>query len=72
MKRPKSPARVKKCSRCAAELVCGPADGKAVCWCEELPPILPFTGEDCLCRPCAEAEVARLREIRRSEEAGRA
>jgi hypothetical protein len=68
MDTPKGPPRTKICSRCSAELTCGPAEGKTTCWCEELPPILPFTGEDCLCRKCAEAEVARLTDKRRSEQ----
>jgi uncharacterized protein (TIGR00290 family) len=51
--------KLKNCSRCGDELTCGPVEGKAGCWCEELPNILPFGAEDCLCRKCAEADVAR-------------
>ena len=69
---PTGPVRTKKCSACGADLVCGPADGEAECWCEALPKILPFTGADCLCPKCAEAEVSRLENKRRSEEAGNA
>ncbi len=65
MDRPSGPARVKKCSRCEAALVCGPVDGKAGCWCEELPNILPFTGEDCLCKECAVLEIENLEKARR-------
>lgn len=67
MDRPSGPARVKKCSRCGAAFACGPVDEKAGCWCEELPNILPFTGEDCLCRECASLEIARLEKIRKEE-----
>ena len=59
---------IKHCSRCGDELACGPADGEEKCWCEELPHILPFTGEGCLCPKCARAEVDRLTSVRPARE----
>ncbi|MFI5362206.1 MAG: cysteine-rich CWC family protein [Elusimicrobiota bacterium] len=64
MKKPTGPNRIKICGRCGVELVCGPVDGASKCWCEELPPIMPFTGGDCMCPKCALAEVARLEKKR--------
>ncbi len=51
--------RIKKCSRCGVDFKCGPEDGKTGCWCEDLPHVLPFTGEDCACPACAGAEASR-------------
>lgn len=46
----------KRCSRCAAEFECGARE--ATCWCKDLPPIGPFSDEDCLCPKCLWAEAA--------------
>lgn len=48
------PARVKTCPECGAEFTCGPATGKARCWCDDLPPLPPsFAPEaSCLCPAC--------------------
>lgn len=47
--------------------MCGPVDGKAGCWCEDLPNILPFTGADCLCEECASLDIEHLEKIRQEE-----
>jgi len=44
----------KTCARCGAAFQCGA--GAATCWCRELPPVGPFSDEDCLCPKCLRAE----------------
>ncbi|HEY2338674.1 MAG TPA: cysteine-rich CWC family protein [Burkholderiales bacterium] len=47
--------RDKRCARCGTPFTCG-AD-EPHCWCENLPPLEPVPGRDCLCRACLEREV---------------
>src|SRR5712691_4028418 len=49
--------RLKRCSRCAAEFVCGADSETWRCWCAELPPIMPVTNEGCLCPKCLRKEI---------------
>ncbi len=43
----------KTCARCGEAFGCGA--GAVTCWCRELPPIGPFSDEDCLCLSCLRA-----------------
>lgn len=52
------PPGEKTCPRCRGGFVCGMAAGEQMCWCAELPPVLPVpldmqTG--CLCPDCLRA-----------------
>jgi hypothetical protein len=52
-----SPAMEILCSRCKAQMVCGPEGG---CWCAELPHLMrvPEKGTaGCMCRECLDAEL---------------
>jgi iron complex transport system substrate-binding protein len=53
---------IKRCSRCEAEFMCGPAAGRENCWCDDLPPVGPVAGRDhdCLCPSCLRAAIAKL------------
>lgn len=42
----------KRCWQCGAEFLCGAGDNAVRCWCDELPPISPSIGSDCLCAVC--------------------
>src|SRR4051812_1382340 len=46
----------KSCSRCREPFACGAKEPK--CWCQDLPAIAPFTGDDCLCPKCLRGEIA--------------
>jgi hypothetical protein len=48
---------MEKCIRCGTEFGCGNIEGRGVCWCAELPPVMPVTDEGCLCPPCLKAEI---------------
>ncbi len=61
----------KICASCGRRFVCGPQDGRASCWCEDLPHALPFTGDDCACPDCARAQIERLAKAREEKLAGR-
>ena len=53
--------RQKQCSVCGSAFMCG-AGTNQKCWCDELPPLPPVPGQDCLCPKClAEAIQKRAR-----------
>jgi uncharacterized protein (TIGR00290 family) len=62
--------KVKSCARCGSEFGCGASEGLARCWCDEFPPIVPMSGEGCLCRNCLAVEVESLVSQRKTEDAG--
>src|SRR5687767_368965 len=51
--------REKCCSVCGAGFVCGAETGTK-CWCNDLPPLPPIPGQDCLCPRCLKAEIERM------------
>ena len=58
-KKPLGPSqKEKRCIRCSADFICGPAPETGKCWCAELPPIKPLTDEGCLCPDCLRREIA--------------
>jgi hypothetical protein len=45
--------KVKTCSICGAQFVCGPQDEEEDCWCCDYPPIMPLDfSQDCRCPAC--------------------
>jgi alpha-ribazole phosphatase len=52
--------RTKHCGRCGADFLCGPAPGRASCWCDDLPHVGWIAGaaHDCLCPECLRAAIA--------------
>ena len=59
------PARMKTCSSCGANFFCGPQAGQARCWCDDLPPLPPVVGADCLCPACLGKAVEKIHPERR-------
>jgi hypothetical protein len=61
-----SQAQQQVCSNCSASFTCGAAIGSEVCWCNDLPHILPVTAkdEDCLCPRCLTEAIAKASSIR--------
>ncbi|HEX7652000.1 MAG TPA: ABC transporter substrate-binding protein [Verrucomicrobiae bacterium] len=49
---PTRPARTKGCTRCGISFTCGPGEPGGRCWCDDLPPLAPRPGDDCLCPTC--------------------
>jgi hypothetical protein len=50
--------KIKSCSRCGESFLCGPAAGKAHCWCADLPRVMPLDfKQDCLCPACLRSEI---------------
>jgi hypothetical protein len=48
--------KVKTCSICGAQFVCGPQEGEENCWCCDYPPIMPLDfSRDCRCPACLKA-----------------
>jgi hypothetical protein len=52
---------VHACPSCGGAVECGMANGDAICWCCELPHVLPISGGNapCFCRACLEKLIAR-------------
>jgi len=44
------------CFNCGAALVCGAVNGDAICWCDNLPNVMPLNEKaaSCYCRECLE------------------
>ena len=55
---------MERCERCGEDFSCGSKEGKASCWCAELPAVLPVPAPGakalCLCPKCLRAEAERL------------
>jgi Cysteine-rich CWC len=46
------------CPTCGARFGCGAGADDGRCWCQDLPPLTPVAGRDCLCPACLMAAVA--------------
>lgn len=52
----------KICPQCNQKFTCGIADGESICWCFDLPNIIPLdeisnTSSDCLCPQCLQDKI---------------
>lgn len=57
-------ARLKYCTECSAEFLCGPQTENGDCWCDRLPTIMPLRSpiEQCLCSACLEKAIRKMQE----------
>lgn len=49
---------MENCAACGETFGCGNVEGKASCWCSDLPAVMPVDGKGCLCPKCLKAEIA--------------
>lgn len=57
--RPAGEAANQRCDSCGEGFSCGMKAGAEKCWCAELPPVMPVSGDACLCPKCLRAEAEK-------------
>jgi prepilin-type N-terminal cleavage/methylation domain-containing protein/prepilin-type processing-associated H-X9-DG protein len=59
-------AKTKTCPNCGKTFSCHAGGTSGTCWCNDLPPLPPVPGRDCLCPDCLKAEVEKREQQKRS------